>query len=292
MMDGEFPHELRGIFAAYEVQSNPWGLPADTRGDWAAAADVPILRTRGRRCRASTTSSTSARPSRSTRAARRSRSRSPSILRAAGVRFAILGARETSTGECVRRAGNEMLFQQLAATLVATLSGVRHPAHRDLRSARLQLAEERIPGLRRPLRSRPPHAAHRAAHRRRADPAAPRLRARDLPRALLPRPPQRRVRGAARDHPGARRATRRSNSTLAREKAMCCGAGGGRMWIDETIGKRINIAARRAGAAEGARRHRHRLPLLRGDDVRRHQGAGKGRARSRRATSPSWWRAR
>ena len=28
---------------------------------------------------------------------------------------------------------------------------------------------------------------------------------------------------------------------LAREKAMCCGAGGGRMWIDETIGTRINV---------------------------------------------------
>ena len=44
------------------------------------------------------------------------------VLHAAGVRFAILGARETSTGECVRRAGNEMLFQQLAAALIATLA--------------------------------------------------------------------------------------------------------------------------------------------------------------------------
>ena len=31
------------------------------------------------------------------------------------MRFAILGDAETSTGECVRRAGNEMLFQQLAS---------------------------------------------------------------------------------------------------------------------------------------------------------------------------------
>ncbi len=35
MMDGEFPHELKAVFAAYESQSNPWGLPADARADWA-----------------------------------------------------------------------------------------------------------------------------------------------------------------------------------------------------------------------------------------------------------------
>jgi Fe-S oxidoreductase len=28
---------------------------------------------------------------------------------------------------------------------------------------------------------------------------------------------------------------------LTREKAMCCGAGGGRMWMDEKIGRRINV---------------------------------------------------
>src|SRR5450755_1144571 len=34
MMEGVFPHELKAVFDAYEVQSNPWALPADTRGAW------------------------------------------------------------------------------------------------------------------------------------------------------------------------------------------------------------------------------------------------------------------
>ena len=36
MIEGEFPHELKKLFEAYEVaEGNPWGLQADARGDWA-----------------------------------------------------------------------------------------------------------------------------------------------------------------------------------------------------------------------------------------------------------------
>ena len=41
LIDGEFPRELRNVFDAYEVQSNPWGLPAETRGDWARRRVCP-----------------------------------------------------------------------------------------------------------------------------------------------------------------------------------------------------------------------------------------------------------
>ena len=40
MMEGAFPQELKAVFDAYESQSNPWGLPADTRGAWAKEQGV------------------------------------------------------------------------------------------------------------------------------------------------------------------------------------------------------------------------------------------------------------
>ena len=45
LMEGAFPHELKAVFDAYEVQSNPWGLPADTRGNWASGLGVPVVQT-------------------------------------------------------------------------------------------------------------------------------------------------------------------------------------------------------------------------------------------------------
>ncbi|HVS54887.1 MAG TPA: (Fe-S)-binding protein, partial [Casimicrobiaceae bacterium] len=45
LMEGAFPHELKAVFNAYDVQSNPWGLPADTRGNWAQGLSVPVVQT-------------------------------------------------------------------------------------------------------------------------------------------------------------------------------------------------------------------------------------------------------
>ncbi len=123
MMDGEFPAELKNVFDAYEVQSNPWGLPADTRGDWAQDLGVPLIRSAADMQAVDWLFYVGSAESFDQNGQKIARA-FVQILRQAGVRFGILGADEPTTGECVRRAGNEMLFQQLAATCVEKLNGL------------------------------------------------------------------------------------------------------------------------------------------------------------------------
>ena len=239
LMDGEFPHELKAVFEAYESQSNPWGLPAGARGAWAASLDIAVVDT-PEHVRALDylyyVGSAESYDPRGQRVARAF----VEILQQAGIRFGILGAAETSTGECVRRAGNEMLFQQLATTLTATLNGLgvtrivtcdphafnslknEYPAfgghwevlHHTQLIAQL-VADGRIrlePNAERIVYHEPCYLGrHNGEY--------------EAPRKIL--------RGVARDAP--------LEFALAREKSMCCGAGGARMWLEESIGKRINV---------------------------------------------------
>ena len=240
LMEGAFPHELKAVFDAYEVQSNPWGLPADTRGKWANGLDVPVVQTaddmRALDYLFYVGSAESFDPRAQKIAVAFVR-----IMKHAGVRVGILGARETSTGECVRRAGNEMLFQQLARPLVDTLNALgvtrivtcdphafntlrnEYPefggryevVHHTQLIARL-LGEGRLhvaPAFERVIYHEPCYLGrHNGEY--------------EAPRAILAH--------LTRDTP--------LEFPLRREKAMCCGAGGARMWMEETIGRRINIA--------------------------------------------------
>ena len=126
LMESAFPKELGGMFRKMESKGNPWGLPARKRLDWAknldfevpvigddveSAADVDYLFWVG--CAGAYED----RAKKTTRAV-------AELLHTAGVSFAVLGDAETCTGDPARRAGNEILYQMLAAQNVETLSEV------------------------------------------------------------------------------------------------------------------------------------------------------------------------
>ncbi|MEA2608294.1 MAG: hypothetical protein QOJ75_537 [Chloroflexota bacterium] len=123
--ESRFPTELTGAFRAMEGQGNPWGQPASARTDWTRglAFDVPIVADVAANggldelevlywvgCAA-------AFDTRNQKVARAV----ATCLHAAGVRFAILGQEESCTGDPARRMGNDYVFQVLAAGNVATL---------------------------------------------------------------------------------------------------------------------------------------------------------------------------
>ena len=199
----EFPKEAQTAFNGMERQGNPWNLAASDRGAWAKDLPFPVLTmaevAEAKEPAASRCSSGSAARARTRRRGKKVSQALARLLHEAGVTYAILGSEETCTGDAARRLGNEYLFQTLAQQNVETMNGYgvkkivtncphcfntlanEYPdfggkyevMHGTELVAKL-VAEGRID-------------AHRP---RRADDL--------LPRPVLPRPPQRRLRRAAR----------------------------------------------------------------------------------------------
>jgi Fe-S oxidoreductase len=120
--EARFPAEVQPVFANLEKNGNPWPYPKKQRGAWAKELDVPtmadvaasgeqidVLYFMG--CMGSY-------DQRNKKVA----SAIVTLLKAAGVKFAILGKEEVCNGDPARRIGNEYLYQTLAEQNITTLN--------------------------------------------------------------------------------------------------------------------------------------------------------------------------
>lgn len=119
LMQSSFPEELQRTFTALENEGNPWGVSSASRADWTKGTDVKILsegETTPLLYWVGCAGAVDSRAKKVTQAMIK-------ILKAAGIEFAVLGTRETCTGDPARRVGNEYLYQTLAKANVETLNG-------------------------------------------------------------------------------------------------------------------------------------------------------------------------
>lgn len=119
MSDSRFPSEAEAMLRDVDRRGNAWGEPQAVRADWAEGLDIKVLRPGVPApeylywvgCAASYDNR-----------ARESARSTAKLLSAAGVDFAILGERETCTGDPARRMGDEFVFQACAEQNVQTLN--------------------------------------------------------------------------------------------------------------------------------------------------------------------------
>jgi Fe-S oxidoreductase len=119
MVESSFPAEAEPMLRDVERASNPWGKPQSERADWAADLGIKVLEPGDPPPEylywVGCASSFDER-------ARKSAQATAKVLQAAKVDFAILGPRESCTGDPARRIGNEYVFQAFAEQNVATLN--------------------------------------------------------------------------------------------------------------------------------------------------------------------------
>lgn len=239
LMASRFPEELVAAFKGLERNSNPWGLGHDTRADWIQELDIPIMAEyqgkdldllffvgciRSYDDRNKKVSIAMAK-----------------IMKHLGIKFAILGMEEGCCGDPARRVGNEYLYQILAQTNIETFR--RHGVKKIITTC---------PHCFNTLKNEYPQLGFQAEVTHHTTFLEDQIRKGAL---TLNLPLNKKLTYHDPCYLGrysgiyeSPREVLRSIPSLqlqemqrTKKDSLCCGAGGGWMWMDEKIGKRINI---------------------------------------------------
>jgi Fe-S oxidoreductase len=245
LVESEFPSELGGTFRNLEKAGNPWGANKQDREGWIAECDFPVKVVSGELPEdveylfwVGCAGAYEERAKKTTKAV-------AELLHMAGVNFAVLGKRETCTGDPARRSGNEFLYQILAAENIETFKetfgnrGVKKVVvtcphcfttiGKDYAQSGYELQMLHHTQLLNNLVKEgklktSPHKADQkitfhdpcylGRHNQIYAPPRELLEASGCDIEEMPR---------------------------NQERSFCCGGGGGRMWMEETLGSRINL---------------------------------------------------
>jgi Fe-S oxidoreductase len=256
LVESEFPSELGGTFRNLEKAGNPWGANRTDRDAWISECDFPVrviedvipddveyLFWVG--C----AGAYEERAKKTTKAV-------AELLYMSGTTFGVLGKRETCTGDPARRAGNEFLYQILSRENIETLQetfgarGVKKVVvtcphcfttiGRDYKQQGFELQMVHHTQLLNTLIKEgklqtSPHKADKkltyhdpcylGRHNQIYQPPRELLESTGVEITEMPR---------------------------NQERSFCCGAGGGRMWMEEKLGTRINLNRVDEAIATGA----------------------------------------